>query len=134
MSETNTITVQEFIADKFRDLRIAAHHSIISTFRWRGIATTNYDRVLEDAYAANKGRLQELIPFLSDLDRVDEKLRLPNHLAYLKLHGCITRTSDLGIPLILTVDQFLHHQKGRSRLYSVLKEWAYENPFICPFF
>lgn len=111
-------------------MRPASFHKIITTFRWRGIATTNYDRLIEDTYAASDHRIQELVPFLSDSDRVDEKLRSPRHVAYIKLHGCITRTSDVTVPLILTVDQFLRHQRGRSRLYAVLKEWAHENPFV----
>lgn len=129
-SETSIADVQNFIADQFRDLRPAPFHTILTTFRWRGIATTNYDRLIEDTYVASADRIQELIPFLSNSDHVDEKLRSPRHVAYIKLHGCITRTFDVNVPLILTVDQFLRHQKGRSRLYAVLKEWAHENPFV----
>jgi len=51
-SASDLSEVQDFIADQFRDLRPAEYHLLIPTFRWRGIATTNFDRVIETAYAA----------------------------------------------------------------------------------
>jgi hypothetical protein len=96
-SEKSIADVQNLIADPSRDLRPALFHKILTTFRWRGIATTNYDRLIEDTYAATSDRIQELIPFLSNSDHVDEKLRSPRHVAYIKLHGCITRTFDVNV-------------------------------------
>lgn len=47
ISESDLGTVQEFIADLLRDLEPAAFHQKLSTFRWKGLATTNYDTVVE---------------------------------------------------------------------------------------
>ncbi|MFB3104771.1 MAG: SIR2 family protein, partial [Pseudomonadales bacterium] len=76
----------------------------VPTFRWRGLFTTNYDRLMEHVYDKTPGRIQELVPFISNNDRVDEKLRSSNHVALVKLHGCISRTHDSNLPLILTAD------------------------------
>src|ERR1700712_2658841 len=43
ISESDLGTVQEFIADLLRGLQPADCHRKLTAFRWRGIATTNYD-------------------------------------------------------------------------------------------
>jgi len=130
ISATDLFTVQDFIADQFRDLKPANYHLLIPTFRWRGIATTNYDRIIETAYSLTGKPVQTVVPFLSNADRVDEKLRDPSSVALLKLHGCITRTHDLQLPLILTIDQYATYRDGRARLFQMLEEWASENTII----
>jgi hypothetical protein len=45
ISETDLSTVQDFIADLFRDLEPADFHLLVPTFKWQGLVTTNYDRV-----------------------------------------------------------------------------------------
>ena len=129
-SASDLFEAQDFIADQFRDLRPAEYHLLIPTFRWRGIATTNFDRVIESAYAASDGPVQKIVPFLSNADRVDEKLRDPSCVAFLKLHGCITHTHDSQLPLILTIDQYTTFRDGRSRLFQMLEEWGSENSII----
>ncbi|MFH1934123.1 MAG: SIR2 family protein [Pseudomonadota bacterium] len=129
-SASDLFEVQDFIADQFRDLRPAEYHLLIPTFRWRGIATTNFDRVIETAYAASDGPVQKIVPFLSNADRVDEKLRDPSCVALLKLHGCITHTHDSQLPLILTIDQYTTFRDGRTRLFQMLEEWGSENAII----
>jgi tetratricopeptide (TPR) repeat protein/cold shock CspA family protein len=130
ISESDLGTVQEFVADQVRRLRPAPFHLRVPTFRWRGIASTNYDTVIEDAYATVATRAQTIVPFLSDRDRVDEKLRLENSLPLLKLHGCVTRTIDPSLPLILTPDQYVTHRDGRARLFDMLQGWGHEFPLV----
>jgi hypothetical protein len=93
ISETDLARVQDFIAELFSDMQPAPFHQSLTTFKWRGIATTNYDLIMETAYGG-KGSIQKLVPCISDRDRLDEKLRSADNLAYLKLHGCITKTHD----------------------------------------
>ncbi len=130
ISATNRFEVQDFIADQFSNLKPADFHLLIPTFRWRGIATTNYDRVVETAYENSRDAIQTIVPILSNADRVDEKLRDPTSVALLKLHGCITRTHDLHLPLILTIDQYATYREGRNRLFQMLEEWGSENTII----
>lgn len=129
ISEFDLGTVQDFIADLFRDLEPASFHKKLPTFRWRGIATTNYDNVVESAYRSDS-RIQSLVPIRSDDDRIDELLRSPNDLALLKLHGCISRTRDNTLPFILTIDQYVTHRRGRSQLFATLEEWGREYPIV----
>ena len=49
-SATDLFTVQDFIANQFQGLEPAGFHRLIPTFPWRGIATTNYDFLLENIY------------------------------------------------------------------------------------
>lgn len=130
ISSTNLSRVQDFVAGLFADLEPADFHRLLPSFKWRGLATTNYDRLVEDVYAKVESPAQELVPFLSNQDRVDEKLRAPEHLALLKLHGCVTRTHDDDLPLILTADQYATHRLNRNRLFSMLLEWGAENTVV----
>jgi len=105
ISDTDLVTVQECIREALEGLEPAPFHLLLPTFRWRTIATTNYDLVIERAYERVSSRTQDLVPFRSDSDRVDELLRSEDSLPYLKLHGCITRTMNPNERLILTPEQ-----------------------------
>ena len=130
ISESDIVTVQTFVADIFRGLRPAKHHLDLPTFRWHGIVTTNYDRVIEDAYEAQSARVQKIGVFLSDEDRVEDLVRSQDHTLLIKLHGCITRPVDQSIPLIITPDQYVTHKKGRAFLFSMFKQWAREKTVV----
>lgn len=129
-ASANLFEVQDFIAEQFADLKPSEYHSLIPTFRWRGIATTNFDRLVEKTYGDSKNPVQTIVPFLSNADRVDEKLRSPSSLAFLKLHGCVTRTHDEKLPFILSLDQYATYKEGRSRLFQMIEEWGSENTII----
>lgn len=127
---SNLFAVQSFIRTKFVDFRPADFHLLLPTFRWRGLATTNFDLITEATYDMVSTRTQDLVPFRSNRDRVDDLIRSPRSLIYLKLHGCISRTEDLETPLILTPDQYVLHRKNRDRLFNMLTEWAHENTIV----
>lgn len=130
ISATDLGTVQDLIADQFQDLEPGDFYHLLPTFKWRGLVTTNYDRLVERIYERAKEPVQELVPFISNHDRVDEKLRSLRHLGLLKLHGCITRTHDPNLPLILTADQYTTHRTGRDRLFRTFYEWGIENTVV----
>jgi hypothetical protein len=56
--------VQTFIRKLLFDFSPADFHLLISKFRWHGIATTNYDLIVERAYDPKHEPLQELVPFV----------------------------------------------------------------------
>ena len=130
ISETNLPTVQDYIAKLFADLEPSIGHSLLPTFRWHGLATTNYDRLIEVAYDRKPDRAQALVPLLSDSDLMDDVLRHTANLPLLKLHGCVTRTRDEKLPFILTPDQYVSHRKHRKNLFLTFKEWAAENTLV----
>ena len=130
VSESNLPAVQEFIRSVFEGLEPAHFHCHIPRFRWHGLATTNYDRVVEKSYALERDGLQGIKPIISNGDNIQDSLRAPRDVLLLKLHGCISRTADEQCPLILTTDQYIQYRKGRSRLFDTLQEWAYERPLV----
>jgi hypothetical protein len=106
-------------------------HLLIPRFRWRGIATTNYDLLVEAAYDSEKNRLQTLVRFVKDSEPVLERLQLAkNPVPFLKLHGCLDHVHDVQIPPILTPEHYAHHADHRRRLFDRLNDWAHESPMI----
>ena len=130
ISESSLVDVQEFIRDIYEPLDPAPFHGLIPKFRWYGLATTNYDRVVEKAYETEKQRLQRARPIISNGDNIQDALRSPDDVLLLKLHGCISRTANESCPLILTTEQYIQYKAGRSRLFSTLQDWAYERPLV----
>ncbi len=128
ISESDLVTVQGFIADLFRLFDPTPFHKQLALLPWKAIYSTNYDLIIERAYQQVGSR--ELVPFLQDGQRIDERLTSTRSLAYVKLHGCITSIEDPNVPLILTPDQYITHKKGRRRLFSRLLEHAYEYPLL----
>ena len=130
ISESSLIDVQEFIGSIFEGLEPAPFHSLIPTFRWYGLATTNYDTIIEKAYDSENRRLQVIKPVISNGDGLQDALRSPDNVVLLKLHGCISRVGSATCPLILTTDQYIQYKAGRSRLFATLQEWAYDKPLV----
>ena len=130
ISESSFSRVQDFIAEQFTNLIPANFHKSICTLKWRAIATTNYDLVVEDSYDSAESNAQELVPIRSDEDRVDEKLKGDGQVAYFKLHGCITATHRTDLPLILTVDQYVSHLDNRNYTFSRFEDLARQYPVV----
>lgn len=115
--------VQEFIHDQLEKFAPAPFHLLIPKFAWSGLATTNYDLVLEDAYEAAANRIQELIPNCKDGDGAPERLGSKGVL-YVKLHGCITHYQEVHPPMIASTEQIIHHREGRAGQFAQFLEWA----------
>ena len=94
------------------------------------LATTNYDRLIETTYARCGQRSQDIVPLLKNGNSFADINRSPKNLMLLKLHGCITRTDDEQIPLILSTDQYIKYREHRSRLFEHLRDFAYEHPLV----
>jgi hypothetical protein len=66
ISETDLFTVQSFIWDVFEAFTPTPSHITMASFRWRGIATTNYDTLVEQAYHNNSKAPQHIAPFINN--------------------------------------------------------------------
>jgi tetratricopeptide (TPR) repeat protein len=131
ISESDLLTVQGFIGDLFEPFMPSDAHLRLTSFRWWGLATTNYDLLIEKAYEhTGEDAVQKPYPFVQNGDRVEDRLRDPNNVMLLKLHGCVTRLNDPKCPLILTTDQYISHRKGRSRIFDHLQGWGFERPLV----
>jgi len=126
IAESDLRTVQRYIAEIFDRYTPSSAQKAIADFRWAALVTTNYDQIIEKAYAANKDRLQSPVPIRRNSDRVDYELRAPDAVTLLKLHGCITMVDEVNYPLILTIDQYVTHRAGREKLFNRFTEYAGE--------
>jgi hypothetical protein len=129
ISESDLVSVQEYLRELFEPFLPTDAHRLLASFRWAGMATTNYDRLIERGYEGPDSA-QKPVPFIENGDRVDELMRDPKSMKLLKLHGCITRTANADGPLILTPDQYIQHRSGRSRIFDQLRDWACERPIL----
>lgn len=130
VSEHGLLAVQKFIHDIFISYEPTDGHKMLPNFSWGGLATTNYDLLVEKAYSQHTRPLQTPVPFIENGDQVIESLRDPKSVMYLKLHGCITRVTNDNCPLILTKDQYISFRKGRDRIFQHLHELAYEHIIV----
>ncbi|MGO6748282.1 SIR2 family protein [Rhizobium ruizarguesonis] len=130
-NEIGLIELQKFVREVFEPFGPAKHHSLLPQFRWRTIATTNYDLIIERAYENDPKRLQNLVVSIKDGDLFDAREReTMSPLGYYKLHGSIDHYLDETIPLILGQEQYASYLANRHRFYDRLKNEAYDNPII----
>lgn len=129
-NEAGMPAVQGLIADLFKQLEPAPFHLLVPTFRWYAIVTTNFDLVLERAYSQCTEREQILSPVISDGDNFSAKLRDASQVLYLKLHGCISRSTDVQLPLILASEEYAKYRKNRDRLFKHFSDWGRERPIV----
>ncbi|MFB7147273.1 P-loop NTPase [Agrobacterium deltaense] len=123
-SQRDVRTVQRFIHERLEPFHPADYHALIPSFAWAGLLTTNYDLIIERAYHdAGGDALQRLIPHVKDADGAtaneDEKSVL-----YVKLHGCITRSTEVIPPMIASTEQLIAFREGRSGQFNLFLEWS----------
>ena len=130
-NEVGLVQMQKYIADLFGVFRPAEFHKLIPTFRWRAIATTNYDLIVERAYPICRKPLQRYLTSVKNGDLFDQRMNeVSDPVGLLKLHGCIEHYADAEIPLILGQEQYASYSAKRDRLYMRLRDWAFECPII----
>lgn len=122
--------VQSYIADYFKEIEPAPFHLEIPKFRWSAIFTTNYDRLIEKCYEKTTDKIQNVVTFISDAQNLEINSLSTSNIPLIKLHGCVTRTHDENLPLILTTDQYNDHKKNREGLFKYLYELAYKNTIV----
>jgi tetratricopeptide (TPR) repeat protein len=131
MNESDFGAVQSFIRDLFESFGAADHHKLIPQFRWHSVVTTNFDKIIEDAYQNTTNRLQTPVLHLRNGDRIDHDMRrVPDGVPLVKLHGCISVASDKGLPFILSSEQYLKHLINRSNLIDRLRIHAREETIL----
>ncbi len=130
-SEAGLAAFQLYIRDLFVPYMPADFHLLIPSFRWRAIATTNFDLVVERAYDHAPNKLQNLVKTVKDGDSFDIRLNKEiNPVAFYKLHGCIDCYSDLDIPIILGNEQYTRYETNRTHFYDRFRDLGREYPVI----
>ncbi len=131
IQEHNETLVFQYIKSILEPFEPSPAHFLIPTFRWRAIATTNYDVLIDSAYARCNYRLQTIVPIVKDTDPIEELLQQKTDpLLFLKLHGCLNHLYDHDIPLVLSNEHYSRYNKHRKHLYNRLKSWAHESTFV----
>ncbi len=130
-NEAGLASFQDYIHELFMPFQPADFHLLIPQFRWRAIATTNFDLIVERAYASARNRLQNLVKTVKDGDSFDTRLnRETNPVGFYKLHGCIDFHTDLSIPLILGNEQYASYEVNRLRFYNRFRDLGLEYPVM----
>jgi tetratricopeptide (TPR) repeat protein len=129
--EAGLAAFQLFIRDLFLPYEPADFHRIIPKFRWRLIATTNFDLIVEKAYESEPTSPQNIVKTVKDGDSFDTRLsRETNPVGFYKLHGCIDHSAELDIPLILGSEQYASYEKNRTRFYARFRDLGMDYPII----
>ncbi|SEO19111.1 Cold shock protein, CspA family [Gemmobacter aquatilis] len=119
------------VARQFKDFSTSKSHERLADFRWRGLATTNYDRFIELGYALNTTALQTCIPFVKNDEPYEDRLRDERSpVPLLKLHGCLDHRLDRDVPLVLSNEHYSTYEKGRDLLFNRLRDWAQSSVLI----
>jgi tetratricopeptide (TPR) repeat protein len=130
-NEAGLAGFQLYIRDLFLPFDPAPFHLLIPKFRWRALATTNFDLIIERAYERVPARVQNFVKSVKDGDSFDARLnRETNPVGYYKLHGCIDHYTDAEIPFVLGTEQYASYEKNRTRFYERFRDLGHECPFI----
>ena len=106
-------------------------HLYIPKYKWRMLATTNYDTLIEDGYHNSAESLQKCLPFVKDSQEYEnERQKNPNSVPLLKLHGCVRHVIDRDIPLVLSDESYSRFNTFRTKLYTRLFDLASESVLI----
>ena len=132
VSETSLHKFQTYIRELFDPFNPADFHLLIPKFWWRAIITTNFDLIVERAYALTHDPVQKLVKTVKDGDQLDTRLSKElNPVCFYKLHGCIDFSFDVEIPLILGNELYsTRYEKNRTRFYSRFRDLGFEHPII----
>lgn len=129
-SQRDVRTVQKFLNDRLDPFQPAAFHGLIPTFAWAGLLTTNYDLIIERAYRLAEGEAQQkLTPHTKDADGATSNLDTKS-LLYVKLHGCITRHTEIDPPLVASTEQLIAFREGRKGQFDIFLEWSRNKTII----
>ena len=129
-SETSLSEFQNYIRHLFLPFEPSHHHLLVPTFRWRAIATTNFDLLVEKSYG-NVTDSQSLVTTVKDGDNFDRRMSSETDpVGFYKLHGCINFHTDTEIPFIIGDEQYASYDKNRKRLYGRFRDLAHECPIV----
>lgn len=106
-------------------------HKLITTMRWRGIFTTNFDELIENSYrsvlTAGARPAQELnlvVGGSNDSYSADD----PGMVSVFKLNGCLSQIDRF--PLVLSTNDFRNTKKRQTKWLRYLRQLANRHAII----
>ncbi len=131
VSEAGSSRVNQWLMETFEAFEPTDAHMSLPTFLWKGIATTNYDVLVEKAYDQSADGAQTLVTRYKDGQPLSSMMDAQERpLPFLKLHGCARHAHDTEAPLVLTPTSYNNHEANRTHLYGQLEGWAAEYTII----
>jgi tetratricopeptide (TPR) repeat protein len=109
--------LEAFLKRTLADLEPDEAFRWLTTFRWRAIYTTNYDRAIERAYDLNSDQPQNPVPMsvTADLEYTDPRVQVP----IIHLHGTLFGPSPSHI--VITQTDYARYTDRRKMLWGRLK-------------
>ncbi len=106
------------------DSKPSVVHQLLTRLRINRIWTTNYDDLIEKAYAINSKPLTVITndKQLSNADLKDQQL--------IKMHGSLSSVSDDYDNIVLTESQYENCEKGRELIFNLLKSDINNKSFL----
>jgi len=131
ISTAGQSVVFERIRTTLEPIQPSEAHLLVPTFRWRALATTNYDTLIERAYAKAENAVQHVVPLVKNLEPVEERLQsVQSPVLLIKLHGCVSHLHDEQIPLVLSHEHYALYARHRENLFNRLQALAHESTFV----
>jgi hypothetical protein len=105
----------DYVDECLRKLKTSSAHLSIAKIPWRLIITTNYDLLIEQAFAHTAGTHEE-VGVLKEVHNSGQyhSIQARNEIKYVKLHGCISNKREYK--LIFSTDDF----KLANKFYKVV--------------
>lgn len=118
--------LDRLIQDRLSDLKPTVGHYLAASFPWRAVVTTNYNRVIEDAwgeahaagYAAN-----EILAIRTDSD-ISQHSGDTKRTRLYKPHGCVTVQKQQANRMVLTSLDYFESEHIRKSIYESVKALA----------
>lgn len=130
-SQAGRFAFHQWLHDFFTPFDPTEAHLLLPAFRWKAIATTNYDLLVEKAYERADNGAQSLVIRYKDNQPFGLMLEEHMHpLPFLKLHGCARYALDEQVPLVLTPSSYNNHEANRGRLYAQIEELSATYPVV----
>lgn len=118
--------LDRFVEQRLTNLQPTVGHYIAATFPWRALITTNYNRVVEDAWGvahADGFAARELVVMRTD-DEVLTHAGDSGRMRLYKPHGCVTIQQKVNDRMVLTSQDYFESLRVRPRIYDEIRALA----------
>jgi hypothetical protein len=121
--------IENFVRNELSGCKPSPAHLKIPWFRWRAIVTTNYDRLIEQAYEKVTRSAEAVQQHVSVLEEEDlQKIGTVDSdvVPLLKPHGCISRPNEMS----LSLEDIYQAKKDRRLLFTYMEVLHLLGPVI----
>lgn len=121
--------LDKFIQKRLTNLQPSIGHYLAASFNWRAVITTNYNAVVESAWAtahANGFVAKPMTSIRSDAD-LEQQTSSGSLVRLYKPHGCITVKEQKEHRMVITSQDYFMSDQIRPKMYEVIRSLARES-------